>query len=305
MMLCRNPYSNGQGMLYGCGQCMPCRINRRRLWTHRIMLEAKLHPMNAFLTLTYTDENLPLTSGGCASLNVKDLQDWLKRLRREIEPQKIRYFACGEYGDESERPHYHVIVFNFPACLRGRTKRHVSGTKRPLWEKCCDVCQLVGTTWSKGDIDIGDVNEQSVAYVCGYVTKKMTSKDDVRLNGRYPEFARMSLKPGIGAEFMWDVSSTLLEYDLELRDVDYNKLRHGRKEWPLGRYLTKKLRVQIGRDEKAPDSVLEAIKEELRPVREAAFESSRSFKEVAIEEGTQAFLNMESRNKVRKKGKPL
>lgn len=304
-VLCKNPYSNGQGMLYGCGQCMPCRINRRRLWTHRMMLEEKLHAHSSFVTLTYTDQNLPLTLQGLPSLSVAHLQNWLKRLRLAISPLKIRYFGVGEYGDETERPHYHVILFGMPTCERTRTLRHVSGLKRPLWEKCCPVCQVIGKTWKFGDIDAGTVNEASLAYCTGYVTKKMTHAEDIRLNGRYPEFARMSLKPGIGADFIYDVASGILEYDLEVREQDFNSLRHGPKVMPLGRYLTKKLRLQLGRDEKAPDYVLQEIEKELRPLREIAFESSRSFKEVAVEANAQKVLNMESRQKVRKKGKVL
>lgn len=303
-MLCSNPYSNGQGMLYGCGQCMPCRINRRRLWTHRIMLEEKLHSESAFLTLTYMDDKLSLTSSGYATLNPLHLQGWLKRLRWEMRPSKIRYFAVGEYGDESERPHFHVALFNYKSCLRGRTLRR-PGSDRPQWEKCCESCRVVGNTWGFGDIDAGTLNEQSAGYVCGYVTKKMTAKDDMRLNGRYPEFARMSLKPGIGADFIWDVASTLLEYDLELREDVPTELQHGMKKMPLGRYLTRKLRKSVGKDEAAPESVTEKIREELQPLREAAFDASRSFKETVVEANEQRRLNQASRLKVRKKGKVL
>lgn len=273
-----------------------------------MMLEQKLHPVSSFVTLTYTDENLRKTSQDLPTLSVVDLQNWLKRLRREIEPLKIRYFGVGEYGEISERPHYHCILFGMPSCERGRTLRAPSpGMRdwRPRADKCCPVCRSIGSTWKLGDVDVGTVNENSIAYVTGYVSKKMTAKDDIRLNGRYPEFARMSLKPGIGADFIWDVASGILEYDLEVREQDYNSLRHGKRVMPLGRYLTKKLRVAIGRDEKAPQSVLDAIKEELQPLREAAFDASRSFKEVAVEANAQKVLNMEARSKVWKKGKVL
>ena len=103
-MLCRKPYVGPAGA-FPCGQCLPCRLNRRRTWTHRIMLEAMCHGDNAFVTLTYEDDNV-------RSLVPKDPQDWLKRIRKAVEPLRLRYYLVGEYGDISERPHYHVALIS-------------------------------------------------------------------------------------------------------------------------------------------------------------------------------------------------
>jgi len=262
MLLCRNPYIASGGNAYGCGQCMPCRINRRRMWTHRIMLEATQHAVNSFWTLTYDDENIPII-GEKATLDPKDLTDFLKRLRIDYHPSKLRYFNVGEYGTETERPHYHLALFNYPACNRGITQLNRYGN-------CCGVCDGVRRIWGKGLVHSGQLEDGSAAYIAGYVTKKLTSKDDPRLCGRHPEFARMSLKPGIGAGFMPEVASALLTHNLDsLTDVP-TSLQHGTYVRPLGRYLTRKLREQMGRMPDAPPEVIQLQQEKMQPLREAA-----------------------------------
>lgn len=90
---------------------MPCRLNRRRLWTHRLLLEQLKHGDSCFLTLTYDEKHLP--EGG--SLVPKHAQDFLKRLRSKTN-LKLRYYLVGEYGEDTERPHYHVALFGYPNC---------------------------------------------------------------------------------------------------------------------------------------------------------------------------------------------
>lgn len=247
------------------------------------MLERDCHPHSAFVNLTYDDAHLPKlgplygAQSDWPTLIPKHLQDWLKRFRKVIEPSQIRYFACGEYGDETQRPHYHAAIFNFPTCLRGRTRRR-PGSNRPIWKGCCSQCELVGETWALGDVDLGMLELHSAAYVCGYVTKKMTMRDDSRLLGREPEFARMSLKPGLGKGRLVEVAETLKRYSLDKTQDDVpSSLRHGSKEMPLGRYLTRELRKMVGRDEKAPQAVLDKIEADLQPLRQTAFNNSRSF----------------------------
>lgn len=218
-MLCRKPFHK-RGATFGCGQCMHCRYNRRRIWTHRIMLEALVHPRASFLTLTY--KNVP----DDGSLSPVDLQLWLKRLRKSVGP--CRYFAVGEYGDDNWRPHYHLALFG-----HGR-----------------EISEEVRKTWGLGFTLTADLTYESAGYVCGYVTKKMTSVKDERLAGRYPEFARMSLKPGIGALSVHSISSALSSKwgrDEVSRSGDVpDSLQHGRRKMPLGRYLRSRLRDELG-----------------------------------------------------------
>lgn len=224
-MLCTTPYRIGLES-YGCGQCTACRINRRRLWCHRIMLEQRKHAHSAFVTLTYSDECLP--EGG--TLVPRHLTLFLKRLRRAIEPVALRYFAVGEYGDDSWRPHYHAAVFG------------IGQFSQSVIEKC----------WPMGYVLVGDLSQQSAQYIAGYVVKKLTNEHNDKLKGRYPEFARMSRNGGggLGATAMQDVARTLNDkYGAQLiaREGDVpSRLLIGGRPFPIGRYLRRKLREQLG-----------------------------------------------------------
>ena len=218
-MLCRSPYIAGV-IPCGCGQCIPCRINKRRLWSNRMHLESVKHAGNSFVTLTYE------TAPAGDSLNPGHAQLWLKRLRKALYPEKIRFFLVGEYGEQTQRPHYHAAIFGLDPVVGGGDDGR-SG--------------VVKETWGMGHTFTGDLTPESASYVAGYVTKKMTSAKDPRLHGRYPEFARMSLRPGLGAHAMQEVSEVL---KTEYGQTIYEKtgdlptaLRQGRKSLYLGRYL--------------------------------------------------------------------
>jgi hypothetical protein len=168
-----------------CGQCLGCRLEKSRQWAMRIMSEASCHEATCFLTLTYSPEALP--SNG--SLVKKDLQNFFKQLRNA--GHKIRYYACGEYGENFQRPHYHVILFgyDFP-------DRRVLSRNRlyPLFQS-----DELKKLWPHGHSSIGSVSFDTAQYTAGYVTKKITGKkSDNHYNGLQSEFAIMSLKPGIG-----------------------------------------------------------------------------------------------------------
>lgn len=259
-------------------------------------MEASLYEQNCFATLTYDDEHLP--EGG--TLVPKHLQDWLKRLRKLHEPERLRFFGVGEYGDTTERPHYHVALFNFASCRWGQTRR--------ARNFCCDRCELVRESWGFGAVYLGTLETDSAQYVAGYVTKKMTSKSDERLRGRHPEFARMSNRPGIGHDFMFEVASTFMTFDLDQSEADVpSALRHGKRVLPLGRYLRKKLRVMVGRDEKTPESETRRLAEELLPLRIAAKSDAEnpSLKHQILEVNKGKVANLLARQKLRKKGKTL
>lgn len=227
MGLCKKPFR--QGVLeFGCGQCMPCRLRKRKLWTHRLMLESLKHGDCSFVTLTYMYPCFGGLDEASATLIPKDATDFIKRLRRKVEPRRIRYFIVGEYGDRSGRPHYHAALFGL-----GRL------STRDIEE-----------AWGRGFVYVGDLTKDSAQYIAGYVTKKMTRRDDVRLKGRFPEFARMSRKPGIGALAAEDISkfvSTDLGCTALIREGDIPQvLRHGGKSYPLGRYIRSKVREHLG-----------------------------------------------------------
>lgn len=298
-MLCRNPFVQGD-TAFPCGQCMPCRLNRRRVWTHRLMLEQLQHSDSSFVTLTYDDDHLPVTN----SLDPKHLQDWLKRFRKAIAPLKIRYYAVGEYGDVSQRPHYHIALFGYPSCRFG-----VSRYSRTRSE-CCSSCELVRTSWSFGHVLLGTLGEHSCQYVAGYVTKKMTAKDDARLNGRHPEFGRMSLRPGLGYDALHELASVLLSHDI----VDVNSdvpaaLRHGSRLMPLGRYLRRQLRMMTGIDGVSYlNAEMQALYESASlATRDLKVSGARStlFKNLLIDASEGKVASLEARQRVYKKRSSL
>lgn len=293
-MLCQKPFMVGV-LPCGCGRCMPCRINRRRLWSTRLLLESVSHASSSFVTLTYQPDAVPKDG----SLRPDHVQAWLKRLRKIISPQKIRYFVSGEYGDHSERPHYHAILFGYNGCLQGRTDHTV--------KRCCTQCELIRTTWKLGGVDLGDVNEDTCSYVAGYVTKKMMSKDDPRLKGRHPEFARMSLRPGIGAAAISDVARALDNVhgrDEIARNFDVPAtLKVGQKTLPIGRYLRRLLRIKTGLgngDTPKAASRLQAL--QLRVLYEdrlkAKAYTSKSLGLVHVEDNAQKVLNLLAKVKI-------
>lgn len=223
------------------------------------MLEALEHADNSFVTLTYGNDALPADG----SLRPKDLQDWLKRLRFDLAPVRPRFFAVGEYGDQLGRPHYHVALFGV-GCLDHRINK-----RGPCK---CVTCSAVRKTWQLGFSSISPLERGRAAYIAGYTTKKMTHRHAPGLEGREPEFARMSLRPGIGANAMWDVASVMMQYGQLCSDVP-GVLHQGKDYMPLGRYLMQKARVFSGRDKKAPQETVEAAQQDVRLL----FEYARSF----------------------------
>lgn len=228
-MKCSRPFTQGVAE-FGCGQCSPCRLNRRRLWTARIMLEARKHDFSAFVTLTFDKEHY------VESVSPKELQVFLKKFRKVCWPTKIRFYAVGEYGDRRGRPHYHLCLFGLPT---GELDK---------------ISQLVLTAWDKGGVHVGTLTSGSAAYVASYTTKGWTKKDDVRLKGKHPEFARMSLRPGIGATYIDDFGASIREgidvstgeyYGLPDGDVPSVFISDGSR-LPLGRYLRQRLRLAAG-----------------------------------------------------------
>lgn len=172
------------------------------------MHEARMHPQNCFITLTYSDQVVPQNFG----LDLRHLQLFMKRLRKSLD-QKIRFFACGEYGDLNGRPHYHAIIFNYDPPDRVLTARSNSG--EPIYSSA----SLHGL-WGLGITTTQDVTHKSCSYVARYVTKKLKTSDTYGADRYYrsspvdgafhavrPEFAVMSRRPGIGSAYAKDFKS--------------------------------------------------------------------------------------------------
>ncbi len=200
-----------------CGQCIGCRLEQSRQWAVRMHHQARAHNQNAFTTLTYNPDNLPndvsIGQPPTGTLVPRDLQLFLKRLRKKYGPD-IKFFACGEYGPKTLRPHYHICFFNFePPDLV-----HHSG-KDP--EKLYTSISL-GEIWGKGNTLTGALTFQSAAYVARYITKKITgpNSDDHyqtidprtgEIFQRKQEFTRQS--NGIGKEHLQKYISDIYDHD--------------------------------------------------------------------------------------------
>lgn len=188
-----------------CGQCIGCRLDRARDWSLRIGHECKLHAPNWFATLTYSDEKLPENG----SLRYSDMQGFYKRLRKKI--GKFRHFTVGEYGDQTQRPHYHAIWFGMGI---SDLQRFGGKSEMPTFTSA-----LVSETWGMGHCLLGFVTPQSADYVARYSLKKVNGDlAAAHYNGREPEFAHMSSKPGIGHDWFMRYHSDVTTHDYVIRD---------------------------------------------------------------------------------------
>jgi len=164
------------------------------------MHEKRLHTNSAFLTLTYSDANLP--PGG--TLVPEHLTNFLKRLRHEYPGEKVRYFACGEYGTNTARPHYHVLLLNQNFADQQLVK---SGSKYNLYNS-----KRLSRLWPFGQHAIGDVTFESAAYTARYCMKKNQNGKTVK-DGRKPEYIVMSRNPGLGKGYFDKYKDEILSHD--------------------------------------------------------------------------------------------
>lgn len=232
-MLCKSPKQRPGGVTR-CGGCLPCRIYLRRQWSGRMLLEQMETKASCFLTLTYKDDPYTLVPN--------DLQLFLKRLRKD---QKVRFFGVGEYGEDKERPHYHLALFGHGGC-KFRGTRFVG--KKTV---CCEDCERMNEVWKLGEIHMGTLTRASAEYVASYTMKKMTNAEDKKtqefLKGRHPEFARMSTQPGIGFVAMQRILIALYKAgDFKIP----SKMVIGGKVFPTPKYLRNMIRDHFRLDTK-------------------------------------------------------
>ncbi len=191
-------FENSVNATLPCGKCIACRLAYSSMWGVRCYLESTLHRFNYFVTLTYDDKHLPLSELGVATLRKKDMQDFMKRLRRKYDYGKdhigIRFFGAGEYGERTYRPHYHLLLFNLPI---GDLKLYKKSFSGDLYFNSETLSKL----WGKGFVVIAELVYESAAYVAQYSMKKNTRKDYIELNGLEPEFLNMSRSPGIARDY--------------------------------------------------------------------------------------------------------
>lgn len=183
-----------------CGKCIFCRLEHSRQNAMRCVHEASLYEQNCFVTLTYSSEHLPANG----SIDPEAPVLWMKRLRKRFEDIRIRSFDCAEYGDENERPHYHILLFNldFEDKYLWRVRDGFRYYRSPVLEDL----------WPYGNSEITDLTFETAAYVARYVTKKLdfggVECTRVRfVDGRcvpmeHERAVCVSRRPGIGREWL-------------------------------------------------------------------------------------------------------
>lgn len=247
-----------------CGNCVGCRRRKALELSVRAQLDYQLWPCGRMLTLTYEDDALPADGG----LRRRDFTLFAKRLRRSIEGvaecswkpglKPLRILACGEYGSQTKRPHYHAIVSNLrlPDEVRVGKRGFESETLRRLW--------------GMGHVRLDEVTPASISYVSGYVRKKLgTRRKGVRYYERVdestgelaqlePEFVQSPLRPGLGLPWLWQYSGDLRKQFVTI----------GGQKRPVPRYFVQKLAEEssfVEAREKFVFDVVERAKLDGRP----------------------------------------
>lgn len=200
-----------------CGKCPECLKRRVASWSHRLEMESLRWPAQYFLTLTYSQDHVPITDNGFLTLEKRHPQLFFKRLRKSA--GKLRYYMCGEYGTNTKRPHYHAILFaNSP-----------------------HATDEIIAAWPYGDVHFGNVEPASIRYTVQYYDKGVWQKSHHR-DDRLPEYSVMS--KGIGQNFL---TPKMVNHLLENPDKGYIYDNEGRKI-SIPRYYKKKLYDYVGND---------------------------------------------------------
>lgn len=242
-----------------CGNCIGCKLDHANMWATRITLETKENKENCFITLTYNNENLPLTKTNKMTLRKKDFQNFMKRLREKINI-KIGYFACGEYGNQTHRPHYHL-------CLFGWIPKDIEKIRNSLTNNPMFTSKELEKIWGNGYVVIQELNYKTACYTARYVQKKAgiqknkriltneiteeikiderTKKPFIRFKNKYisektdqygreKEFILMSKKPAIGKNYWLKNKNNIALNEGILLKLDGNV-----KKKPIPRYYKK------------------------------------------------------------------
>lgn len=201
-----------------CGKCIECRLQYSRQWADRCVYEAMYYPEDQcwFCTLTYNNENIVDVNSEYlpGTLVKKHFQDFMKRLRDHEyrkNGNRIRFYACGEYGSKTFRPHYHVIIFGIQFRPDSLMEWTVSKSGKRQWRSC-----YLEDIWERGICTVSPMSWDTAAYTARYTLKKAFkeySKELYEVNGLEPEFVLMSRKPGIGYQFYEDNKKDIYKFD--------------------------------------------------------------------------------------------
>lgn len=222
-MECRSKtWLEEQKMFVNCGKCVFCKMQKATDWSARMLHESGYHKSSLFVTLTFDEDHCPL------SIKKEELQKYLKRLRKRLSPRKIRYYACGEYGEEMGRPHYHLIIFGVNY---NDFEFKDKILKNGMWHDVYD-CE----SWMKGNVYLGDVTADSCRYVADYINKVYfgdMEKEVYKNNGLESPFQLYS--KGLGEKWIYDNEKQLRQrYGYTIKG----------KNRGLNRYYRNKLEIE-------------------------------------------------------------
>lgn len=200
-----------------CGHCLGCREDQSREWSYRLLMESMYHDTSYFLTLTYDDDHIPIVETldedtaeyfYHSSLCKRDVQLFIKRLRKAFPGDNIRYYVAGEYGETTDRAHYHAIIYGLHVNDLQPFGRSETGNQYYISE-------CISKIWNLGFVSIEPANEYTFKYVASYVTKKLGihPNEAYEERGLVPPFSLQSLKPGIGYQYLEDHKELIYERD--------------------------------------------------------------------------------------------
>lgn len=202
---------------------MACLSRKRNAWAFRLQNEAKNAQTSVFITMTYDVDNVPLSDKLVPTLCKRDIQLFMKRLRKMLPDCNLRYYIIGEYGPNTCRPHYHGLIFNLPY----ENKDQELKLKNQLY-----------TCWKKGFVMLGTVTEASIQYCTKYM---ITSNDDKKQYGYYNlehPFALMSRRPGLGISYL---TSEMIEFHNNSKIRRFYSVLKGGNKTALPRYYSDKI----------------------------------------------------------------
>lgn len=172
-----------------CGKCASCLNDKRNQWSFRLEQEFRNSTSAYFITLTYDDDHVPTNALGFQSVCKRDVQLFIKRLRKSNGTSSIRYYITAEYGPKTLRPHYHGIIFGLN-CLQSVATGRILDAWSYQDRRTKEMIPI-------GHVSVGTVSSASIAYCTKYcITKYQTPPD------REPVFSLMSTRPGIGAKYL-------------------------------------------------------------------------------------------------------
>lgn len=164
-----------------CGKCFTCRLLMQSDLVNRMFCAYSCYSTSAFVTFTYNDDNLRFKEGfRYPTLSKDDLHKYLDNIKHQLKNRNIEYeyFACGEYGDSFQRPHYHILFF---------------GLDYQLFQKYFEK------TWKYGTVKVLPCDSSSFRYVTKYLTKQDSRSDSEYFDlGRIPPFFKYSR--GLGSK---------------------------------------------------------------------------------------------------------